>query len=186
MIMRISETQLQELIYESIQEVFLKMINENSHSSCFEISPKHAIDMILSSMPYKMTSFKSTKLNKKIVNYAKKHDIGFWLFAEYFMKQHNPMKTALSLNYIATDNAIASWEIYTTPSDNNKVFWITDIQSKQKGGATNILNYAINYCKEHDISHIGLQAYDKNVESMYVKKFGFEKIDANNLLLKIL
>lgn len=165
--------------------LMFQIINKNSTSSCFSVSPKHAIDIILSSMPYKMKSFDATDLNKKIVNFAKQNNIGYWLFAEYFMKQRDPMEVANSLNYLVGDNVMASWEIYTTPEDNGKVFWIVDVQSKQKGGLTTIINYAIDYCKQHNILHIGLQAYTKDVESMYINKFGFKKIDEYNLLLTI-
>lgn len=152
---------------------------------CQIISAQQAIDIILESMPYKMESFEDTERNKQIVQYAKKNNIGYWLFAEYFMKQNNPMEAANLLNYLAAENVLASWELYTSLEDNGKVFWIVDVQSKQKGGLTTIINYAIAYCKQHNIPHIGLQAYTKEVESMYINKFDFKKVDDYNLLKKV-
>lgn len=163
-------------------KLYLFINEELNNNFCRNISAQQAIDMILASMPYKMTSFDNNKQNRQTVEYAIQNNIGYWLFAEYFMKQREPLKVAKSLNYLATENALASWELRTI-SNNKTVFWITDVQSLAKGGFTILINYAINYCKENGISKIGLQAYSNDVESMYIQKFGFEKIN-NNFLIK--
>ena len=159
---------IKQIIKENINKVLLESITN--------ITPEEAIKIILNSIPY-LKSFERTEENMELVEGAKKRNIGFWLFAEYFMKQQNPMKTALSLNYLGNENALASWEIRTPENNDPDVFWITDVQSKQKGGFTEILNAIINYCNANNIEYIGLQAYTSDVKSMYINKFGFEEVD---------
>ena len=135
-----------------------------------------AINIILKSIP-NLQSFEPTKENLKAVKEAKKNDIGFWIFAEYFMKQKDPIRVANQLNYIGNEKAIASWEIRTPENNDPDVLWIVDVQSKQKGGLTEILNHIINYCKSNNIQYIGLMAYNENVKNMYINKFGFKEVD---------
>lgn len=144
--------------------------------SVAELTQENAVQLILNSIPG-LESFERTAKNVRLVRKAKRGNVGFWIFAEYFMKQNDPMKIALSLNYLGNENALASWEIRTPENNDPDVFWITDVQSKQKGGFTEIFNYIMNYCKSNGIQYIGLQAYDDNVKSMYINKFGFDEVD---------
>lgn len=160
--------------------IFVNMITESVirylNESTSQLSQEEAVDIIINSIP-NLKSFEKTEENIKLVEDAKNSNIGFWLFAEYFMKQNNPMETALSLNYLGNENALASWEIRTPENDDPDVFWIIDVQSRQKGGFTEIFNTIINYCKTNNIEYIGLQAYTSDVKSMYINKFGFEEVD---------
>lgn len=140
------------------------------------LSQEQAINIILDSIP-NLKSFDKIKENVIAVQEAKKKDIGFWLFVEYFMKQRNPMGEAMSINYIGNENVIASWEIRTPENNDLDIFWVIDVQSKQKGGFTEIMNHIIQYCESNNLQYIGLQSYNDDVKSMYVNKFGFKEID---------
>ena len=140
------------------------------------INQGQAVDIILNSIP-NLKGFDPTDENIAAVKNAKKQDVGFWIFAEYFMKQRNPMGEAMGINYLGNENAIASWEIRTPENNDPDVFWVIDAQSKQKGGFTEIMNSIIEYCKSNGIQYVGLCAYDDNVRQMYVKRFGFKEVD---------
>lgn len=159
---------------------FVDMLTESVllylKESVNNLSQKEAIKIIINSIP-NLRDFENTDENREAVEQAKDSNIGFWLFAEYFMKQRDPMGTALSINYMGNDKVIASWEIRKPENNDPDIFWIMDVQSMQKGGFTEVLNTVINYCKTNGIQYIGLQAYDDNVKSMYINKFGFEEVD---------
>lgn len=144
--------------------------------SVSDIPSETAVRIILDSLP-DLKSFEPTDDNIRIVKRYKDADTGFWLFAEYFMKQDEPMDKALSLKYVGSDNVLASYEIRRPVNNDPDILWIVDVQSKQKGGLTEILDFVVDYCIDNGIEYIGLQAYDDNIKDMYINRFGFEDVD---------
>ena len=141
-----------------------------------DIDSKRAINMILKSING-LKNFDETSENKEIVEKAKNENKGFWLFAEWFLK--NDIERAEKLNYIGNDKVICSYEF--RKESGKQMLWLMDIQSFEKGSLTKIFDVLEKKAKEKKVKYIGLQAYEDKVKNMYINKFGFKPMD--NIIL---
>lgn len=162
-----------------ITESQLKKVLQESIASLSNID---AVHIILSSIPG-LKNFDPTEENIQLVNDAKNTNTGYWLFAEWFMKQNNPMESALSLNYIGSKTALASYEFRDEGGFN--MLWIMDVQSLQKGGFKELISYLSDLCRSCGIKYLGLQAYTPEVKEMYINKFGFKEINSYMMVKNI-
>lgn len=77
----------------------------------------------------------------------------------------------------------------TFDNEDPGVAWISNLmvvpEERRKGYATELMNWAIDYCKSHNIFKINLNSVEKNWVMDFYHKFGFKDIKEEDGFMKM-